>query len=50
MLLTHCVALAFSLTLLNTGNRIAANMAMIVMTTNSSISVKPLRISITLPV
>jgi len=34
---------AFSLALANTGKRIAARMAMIAMTTNSSISVKPLR-------
>jgi hypothetical protein len=44
----HLVCRAFSLALLNTGNNIAANMATMAMTTNNSISVKPLRIPITL--
>jgi hypothetical protein len=43
----HLVCRAFSLAALNTGNNIAANMATMAMTTNNSISVKPLRIPIT---
>jgi hypothetical protein len=39
----HAVALAFSRAALNTGNRIAARIATMAMTTKSSISVKPER-------
>jgi len=41
MLLTQEMALAFSRACANTGKRIAARIAMIAMTTSSSISVKP---------
>jgi hypothetical protein len=37
----HAAALAFSLACANTGNRIAAKIAMIAITTSNSISVKP---------
>jgi hypothetical protein len=43
----HLVCRAFSLAALNTGNNIAAKVATMAMTTNNSISVKPLRIPIT---
>jgi hypothetical protein len=40
-LLIQLAVLAFSLALANTGNRIAAKMAIMAITTSSSISVKP---------
>jgi hypothetical protein len=43
MLLRHCVCRAFSRACANTGNRIAAKIAIIAITTSSSISVKPSR-------
>jgi hypothetical protein len=42
MLLRHWVLRALSRARANTGNKIAAKMAIIAITTNSSISVKPL--------
>jgi hypothetical protein len=42
MLLRHELCLAFSLALTNTGKRIAARIAIIAITTNSSINVNPL--------
>jgi len=42
-LLQHAVWRAFSLALANTGNKMAANTAMIAMTTSNSMSVKPRR-------
>jgi hypothetical protein len=42
ILLIHWLFLAISLARLKTGNRIAARMAMMAITTNSSIKVKPL--------
>src|SRR6266850_294944 len=38
----HCAAFAFSLAALRAGNNIAARMAMMAMTTRSSINVKPI--------
>jgi hypothetical protein len=44
MLLKHWVLRAFSRACANTGNSIAAKMAIIAITTNNSISVKPFRL------
>ena len=43
---SQLACLAFSRALENTGNRIAARMAMMAMTTNSSMSVKPVLFTI----